>query len=269
MLVLVEIGQPFLMLKDNNKIQTDELAIHKFDDGFYFCSNKNYDFKDFNFFKKNKIFEDYIHSIGLNNLSRISYIEYTRNSFFLPKILFEHTKKDLYLKMFRLNNKTVNANTDNIDSHDIINLYNLDKSIVEIISEKINLKNISHYKTLLFKAIINSKIKGLKQDKIYLHIQKESFDLFYFKDIQFHLCNSFQITNVDDFLYYLFYFIEQFNLINENLSIIFMGKYSFFNTFYDATADFHEEILFDINENKNIKSLQNHYAPFLSNVISL
>ena len=77
--------------------------------------------------------------------------------------------------------------------------------------------------------------------------------------------NRFSIKNEDEFLYYIFFTVEQFDLKSDDFEIIFLGKFLEYNKYYDLTSQFHKYFKFIENDSGIIKDQSKHHAPYLAN----
>ena len=263
-LVPMEIGQKFLMQKENRKIQENEVSIHLFEDGYIFSDNlKTTFYKKSLFTKKTKPSE--LESINLNKI-KVSFISFNKISLFIPSIIFNEKSHKSYFEKSTLNNFKYKTYFDKLNSNNIINTFFLKENEALFNMFPLNkISIISHYKTILLNTIINSKKKSFNDNVVYLNLQKNSFDVFYFIKNKFNLSNSFNIENTEEFLYYFFYFTEQFNLDSNSFSIVFLGKFESFKSHYSAIRDFQTNISFLNSTTKNKDFFDKHPSPFLPN----
>lgn len=268
-LIQVEIGQQFLMQKENRIIGENDIAIHKFENGYSLNDNIKSVFYNKSDFIKNSI-EKEIDSSGFfkkNTKKEIGFISFKPESILIPHNIFDENSQNLYFNDNLSNNNKLRLYFDVINSKEIVNLYRLEE---DDFFKKLYLTNkvsiVSHYKTIILNTLLKINKEDLKENIVYVNLQKDSFDIFYFIEDKFNLSNSFKINNTDDFLYYFFYFTEQFNLKPEAFSIVFLGKYIFFEDYYLGIRDFQTNISFLSNPTDNKGYIENHPAPFLANV---
>ena len=199
----MEIGQKFLMQKENRKIEENEISIHLFEDGYIFSDNfKTTFYKKSLFTKRTKPSE--LESINLNKI-KVSFISFNKISLFIPSIIFNEKSHKSYFEKSTLNNFKYKTYFDKLNSNNIINTFFLKENEALFNMFPLNkISIISHYKTILLNTIINSKKKSFNDNVVYLNLQKNSFDVFYFIKNKFNLSNSFNIENTEEFLYYFF-----------------------------------------------------------------
>ena len=252
------------MQKENRIIRENEVSIHIFEDGYIFSDNlKSTFYKKSLFTKKNQPSE--IESINFNE-TKVSLVSFNKSSFFIPSIIFNEDIQESYFEKKRLKNFKFKTYFDKLNSNEIINTYYLkeNENFLNLFSlNKISV--ISHYKTIILNTIVKSKKEHFNDNVVYLNLQKNSFDIFYFINDKFNLSNSFSINNTEEFLYYFFYFLEQFNLHSNTLSIVFLGKFDSFQDYYSGIRDFETNIFFLNNTTQNKDNIDNHPSPFLAN----
>jgi hypothetical protein len=80
--------------------------------------------------------------------------------------------------------------------------------------------------------------------------------------------NCFSISNTDDFLYYLFFVIEQFDIDTNNLELNFLGKMKSFTPYYEAVEQYHTNINFIDKDINHVSDTSVHHAPYLAKYFS-
>jgi len=76
------------------------------------------------------------------------------------------------------------------------------------------------------------------------------------------LYNSFPHKDEEEFLYYLFFVLEQFYLKQNQFTAIFLGKFLNYQKYYNAFKEFHTLTKFTYPE--NLKIDDDHPAPFFN-----
>ena len=264
-LALMEIGQKSLMQKENRLIRENEVSIHEFEDGYSFSDNLKSIFYNKSSLAKKNIKKE-LESINLNK-NKLSFVSFNKRSNLIPFIVFDEDLKETYFQKKSLKGNYFKTCFDIIKSNDIVNLYRLngDETVMKFFSIN-KTPIISHYKTLILNSLIKTNKVSLKKNIVYINLQWDSYDIFYFIENQFNFSNSFTINNTEDFLYYFFYFAEQFNLKPDSFSIVFLGKFNSFENHYTGIRDFQADISFISNPTNNKDYINNHPAPFLANI---
>tara|TARA_B100001250_G_scaffold220686_1_gene189304 strand:- start:619 stop:1410 length:792 start_codon:yes stop_codon:yes gene_type:complete len=261
----MEIGQKSLMQKENRLIKENEISIHEFEDGYSFTDNLKSIFYSKSSLTKKKI-KKKLESINLNK-NKLSLVSFSKQSNLIPFIVFDEDLKETYFQKNSLKGNDFKTCFDIINSNDIVNLYrlNVDETLFKFFSIK-KTPIISHYKTLILNTLTKINKVSLKKNIVYINLQLDSYDIFYFIENQFNYSNSFNINNTEEFLYYFFYFAEQFNLNPDSFSIVFLGKFNSFENHYTGIRDFQTDISFISNPTNDKDYINNHPAPFLANI---
>ena len=263
-------GQLFLMLSNNKTIHNNDLSIHIFVNGFSFCTKSKVDFLP----RNNEIldfkptFDEFISYYPKKNFRAISIVHFSYPSTFVPQTLFDISYKEKYLSRYNSNSK------NDIFIHDIlkeskkVNVYSYPKEIELILETNKNNYQEIHYNSLLYNLVHKYNVRSENKTQLYIHLQKKKVDVFLIKNKRLLFNNSFLIKNEDDFLYYVFFVIEQFELEINSFEFIFLGKITLFDSYYKAVKIYHENISFYEEEIISNQAIQNHNAPFLSQYFS-
>tara|TARA_A200000113_G_scaffold211058_1_gene211435 strand:- start:555 stop:896 length:342 start_codon:yes stop_codon:yes gene_type:complete len=100
--------------------------------------------------------------------------------------------------------------------------------------------------------------------QLFLHFHSDAVDVFLVNKNTLQFNNRFRITNEDEFLYYVFFVVEQFKLKADEMEVVFLGKIKGFEAYYDAVKQYHSQIMFeDLHAPFQIE-LSDHQAPYLA-----
>ena len=248
-------------------INQKALSIHSFDDGFSFCTNSKIDY----FFSTNNqknfinILNEYLDRQEKSFIESIKFTSFHNPSTFVPYSLFDNSRPKDYLKLYSKEKKDEIAYYDKIEQINQINVYTSPRNISDVL-KKVNLNSeISHYNTLLLNNILSLEFSNGIEYQLFIHLQSEALDVFLFKKKQFKFNNRFLISNEDEFLYYLFFIVEQFDMETEGLEIVILGKIQRYESYYKALNQYHNHIKFVDGDNNQIENLSTHPAPYLAN----
>lgn len=262
----METGQLFLMPNNNKIIQHNELSIHIFVNGFCFCTKSKVDFLPIS----NEIsdikpaFDEFINYYPKRSFKAISIIHFSHPSTFVPQTLYDVSQKKRYLSHYKLTSQNDVFVHDILKESKKINVYSYPKEIESILETNKNNYQEIHYNSILYNLVHKLNIQSENKTQLYVHLQKEKVDVFLMTNKRLLFNNSFLIKNEDDFLYYVFFIIEQFELETNSFEFIFLGKIILFNSYYNAVKVYHENIYFHEDEIISSQAIQNHNAPFLS-----
>ena len=253
-------------MPENSSNIKPTISIHLFNDGFFFSAfaeSNYYEFEDLNLLT-NKGFDDFVRMNGFNQDHEPRILLFDNPSMFIPSLLFDIDDSEEYLSNYtslKFNHEIVHETTEDGQIEIIYQRNNKVNSIFENFFKKVSFR---HYSTILYNNL-NEHIKSNFDNgiKLFVHLQKNQFDLFLFKKNRLLIYNCFPHSNNDDFLYYLFALVEQYDLSPSAFEIIFLGKFDYFKTYYLTLEGFHEKISF-IKKNAEIRGNESHPAPYFS-----
>ena len=258
-------------MPDRTKIINKKaLSIHSFVDGFSFCTKSKIDFFSSSNNQKNfiDILNGYLDKEEKDFIESIKFISFHNPSTFVPYSLFDNSRSKEYLKLYSKEKKDEIVNYDKIEQISQINVYTSPRHISNDL-KKVNLNlEIFHYNTLLLKNILSLELSNEIEYQLFIHLQSEALDVFLFQKKQFKFNNRFLISNKDEFLYYLFFIVEQFDMETEGLEIVILGKIQRYESYYKALNQYHNNIKFVDVDNNQIENLSTHPAPYLANNFS-
>jgi hypothetical protein len=262
----VETGQLFLMVKKIKLIQHNQLSIHAFVNGFSFCTQSKVDFLPTSSVVSDgkSLFEEFINYYPKNSFKAISVVHFSHPSTFVPLALFDVSQKKRYLSHYKIAAKNDVFHHDTLEKSTKVNIYSYPKEIETILETSANNFQEIHYNSLLYNLVHELSLRTEKKSQLFLHLQKEKVDVFLIKNGRLLFNNSFSIKNEDEFLYYVFFVVEQFELESNVFELIFLGKIDLFNSYYEAVKHYHENIFFHQEEIISSQAIKNHNAPFLS-----
>ena len=262
----MEIGQQFLMPKKSRIIQPRELSIHIFQNGFSFCTSSKIDFvsslnNNSNF--KTEL-DDYLGYYTNGDFDSFSIILFQYPSTFVPQNLFNKKQSKLYLSLYHKALETDIVAYDTLEEVEQVNVYSFPESIKNILEEaNVNFQYV-HYNTLLYRIILNLSLSDQFSNQLFVHFQSQAMDIFLVQQNQVLFQNQFAVTNEDEFLYYLFFVIEQFDLESKEFQITFLGKLAAFENYYKIVKQYHSYTSFADKHKILSNDLSLHQAPFLS-----
>ena len=228
----------------SNKKQTkDELSILIHKDGFSFCTNEQH-----------HLFALESHPPSEESLkSWLAYHQLTQPiqklifldhaALTVPLALFDETHAHDYFKSAQLENNDLIPAFNTLTTQEQAVVYGIDASWDRLFQTLFPKAQRSHLVSELLPALSRYSTGKAKRN-LFVHLRKDAFDLFLYQGGQLLLQNSFPHSTADDFLYYLFYVIEQFYLKPEQFNLLFLGKYTQYNDYYEGVKEFHEAIRF-------------------------
>jgi hypothetical protein len=142
----------------------------------------------------------------------------------IPVPLYDEKEKGSYLafnQTYRDNSRIV---ADILKNADSANIYYLSNPLVAKIKELWANARIVHLSSVLIESLlITYKNKGF-EDKIFVHVRDQFFDLVVLREEKLQFFNSFKFNTKEDFLYFILFAMEQLRLNPETNEIIFSGN---------------------------------------------
>ena len=261
MLVQMEIGQQFLMLQIDKKITSDDLSILIFKDRIAFCTLEQTLYFDLE--KKNINSENLGTWINYHNIKKKNNkcILFDVNGVIVPEKLFDETNKNLYLSLTDDDLKNKKIETKLIKSNNQVFIFSQSRDWNLLFQNLAVDLETTHFAAELISFLSKLASENLKKS-VFIHLRKDFFDLFIYQGSQLLLFNSFPHQDEEEFLYYLFFVLEQFYLKANQFEAIFLGKFLKYQSYYNAFKKFHSLANFTYPENLQIDS--NHPAPFFN-----
>ncbi|WP_308992811.1 DUF3822 family protein [Mariniflexile litorale] len=154
--------------------------------------------------------------------SKVNVIYDNNLSALVPKPLFNEDCLADYLKFGSKILKTDFITFDEILINDSVNVYVPYVNINNFIYEHFGSFTYKHISTILIEQILLTE-KNSNIPKVYVNINKGSFELIAINNTKLLLFNTFEYNTKEDFIYYVLFTLEQLELNPEKISLIFIG----------------------------------------------
>ena len=230
----MEIGRLFLMPSKNKSIALTNSSIHLFVNGFSFCTPSRTEFTPFtkNICDFESALEELLNFYPKGMFSGTQIISYHQPSTFVPVKFFDKNLLKNYLHILGNIDENSGLNFDLLKEESQVNVYSYPKIILEILNQQINNATLYHYNSLLYREVNKLSNFSEKEYQLYIHLQKDAMDLYLTKNSCVIFRNHFGIQNKDEFLYYVFFVVEQYKLSSDQFEIVFLGKITAFKKYY-------------------------------------
>lgn len=238
MLKLEEIGQSFMTPKNNksyNQLTNLELSIQISLSGLSFCTLQRdtktiTTLKHLNFDKKLnplEVLDKLAHTFNTEpalqtQFTKVNIVHINELSTLVPKPLF---KEDCLADYLKFNSKILKSDFiafDAIESIDSVNVYIPYVNINNFIFEKFGSFTYKHFSTVLVEQILHIE-KNAASTKVYVHINKNHFEIVVTEKGKLKLYNTFEYSTKEDFIYYILFTAEQLELNPETFNLILLG----------------------------------------------
>ena len=161
---------------------------------------------------------------GLDTMLFDEVVVIHKNNLFslVPKPLFEEKELESYLK-FNIKLLATDAIAfDELENHEMVNVYvpymNINNYIYELFGEF----TYMHNGTVLLQSLMNNQSQ--EQETIcYVHVSKKQMDITILNQRKLLLYNSFIYETKEDFTYYLLFVLEQLNLDTKSTPVKLFG----------------------------------------------
>ena len=255
------------MPSKNKSIAPSNSSIHLFVNGFSFYTPSRTEFTPIteNIGDFKLALEELLNFYPKEMFSGTQIISYHQPSTFVPIKFFDKNLLENYLHILGNIDENSGLNFDLLKEESQVNVYSYPKIILEILNQQINNATLYHYNSLLYREVNKLSNFSEKEYQLYIHLQKDAMDLYLTKNSCVIFRNHFGIQNKDEFLYYVFFVVEQYKLSSDQFEIVFLGKITAFKKYYQSIKEFHRIIRFEDREICNKIDIDQHAAPFFAN----
>ena len=247
-------GHPFLILKKINNIQKN-ILLH-FESSIYLYSSDKFIKVDLNVQDLNSTLLNIFKS---NKQKKLDLIYFNSVPSIVPFELFNENSLDKYLETNII--KGENTLYDNSFDNKLKIVYSFDDFIDydQLRKERI-IFNQKNYFTQLYEFIIKNN-SNQSNFKFYINFHKNSFDIVVTQSNELILFNNFKINDENEFLFYLFFVIKNFEGQEKSNEIIFIGNFKEYINYYELVSKYNriDFILDDINEEQIFPILNENY----------
>ena len=224
------IGLQSLMQKIKTKIS--KASIYQFEHFFHLSSlNENFSssYSDKNQLKlvTNILKKDSIKSIDITHFSSPPSI--------IPSKYYDKSLKAKYLETNTKMSGSIGRDISNDKKMTIV--YSKNENLSQILNN--NDKKIYHtnHFTQLYNYLIG-QLNNSDEFSFFINLSDTSFEIIVFNNNKFVFFNSFNINDENEFLYYTFFVLKNYNASIKLNKIIFLGKYERFDKFYDLVSKY-------------------------------
>lgn len=253
------------MLSENNILQNKSFSIHFFKNGFSFCTDDNTNY--FSHPNDTTEFENSIKNFLNNNQKNFEYfsiIFFQQPSTLIPTIFFDESRLDDYLSFYFKKSETEIIVYDELKKEDSTNVYSIPKKVYNVIGKLDVNFNVFHYTSILIKKVLTLCSTEKFSKQLFIHLHFDAMDIFLVENNKLIFYNRFVVKNQNDFMYYLFFVVEQFDLGPNDFEIQFLGRIDAFESYYEIVKNYHYYITFSTHGLSSKIEFSKHHAPYLS-----
>jgi hypothetical protein len=254
------------MPNKNSTIPLQGTSIHLFGNGFSFCTPSKTEFipapKGSEDFKS--AIDEITNFYPKETIQNLQVVSYHRPSTFVPAVFFEEKLLPNYLRFAGEQDKGSISKFDVLENENTINVYAIPKDISELLNSSLKNNFLCHYNTLLYKEVVAlSKSVGKNKFQLFIHLQSGGMDLYLTENTNMVFQNFFYLKNEEEFLYYVFFVVEQYQLKPQEFEIVFLGEIKNFNSYYEALKKYHLEVHFAKSHPEVSLKTDHHPAPYI------
>lgn len=175
-----------------------------------------------------------------------------RNQLFslVPKAMFKEEELANYLKF----NAKILANDhiayDDIENHDMVNVYVPFTNINNYIYDLFGAFDFMHHGTVLIQTLLGTTMTN-GAPVCYIHLAEQQMDITILSQKKLLFYNSFSYTTKEDFIYYLLFSLEQLKLDTEEISVKLFGTIEEGDDIYNICYQYIKNITISIPDNTN------------------
>lgn len=195
----------------------------------------------------------------LSNLvkNNVEIIYFNSQPSIVPSLYFDEKIDYKYLNTNTLISESIITDTSSDKKIKVV--YSISDELSELlIKNELEYSN-NNYFTYLYDFLVNkvSKSSGLS---FFVNLNNKSFDIIIFNNHEFIFFNSFKINDENEFLYYLFFVLKNYESSIKTDKVMFLGKFEQFKDYYDIASKYS---IIDFIDYKNYTSVIND-SPFFS-----
>lgn len=254
------------MPNKNSTIQHSRSSIHLFANGFSFCTPSKTEFipitehiEDFK-----SALSDLLSFYPKSTFTDAQIVCYHQPSTFVPNVFFNKKLLPNYVKFLGAIDKHSALNYDTLGEEKQVHVYSYPKPILEILNQKLEKATFCHYNSLLYREVNVLAKTSEKEQQLFIHLQRGAMDLYLTNNSRIVFQNHFGIQNEDEFLYYVFFVVEQYKLSPAHFEIVFFGEIATFESYYLGIKEYHHNIRFEASKTNNSFNMDQHPAPFFA-----
>ena len=238
-------GQQYLMQKTKNKI--NKFFIYQFESFFHIDSlDINFESLYLEKEKSTRIPELLIK----NNADSVDFIHINSSPSLVPIDHFDEKLLKDYLKTNISSNSIQQVIYDTTYDKKIKVVYSIDNLVPNTLDKmSINYKNYNHFTSIY--NVLSKHINNSNGLSFFIILNDKSFDIIIFDKNKFIFFNSFKINDENEFLYYLFFVIKNFELSSNQEEIFFLGRFDRYIDYYESVSKF-SKINFISNNNLSL-----------------
>ena len=140
----------------------------------------------------------------------------------IPKEIFDESKKEKYYQFCEPPKEQNLIVYDEIDSINCVGLYQIHKEAKSILDSFFPGNGLLSHVTSIIDWFQKTSGLDANDETVVIHLRQNGIDVFWFRNGRFQFFNSFDCKELTDYIYYLVFFLEQYQVKSEmNKAIVF------------------------------------------------
>lgn len=175
--------------------------------------------------------------------SKIVVIHHNKLFALVPEALFDKENSVHYLNHTAKTLTTDYIDFDTLDLGDMVNVYVPFTNVNNYLFEKYGSFTFQHHNTVFVNSILAQSTMD-DAVKMYVHCLGSTVDILVVKNKKVQLCNTFECSTPEDFIYYLLFVAEQLQLNPEEFELYLTGNISKEHAFYEIAYRYVRNVSF-------------------------
>jgi len=167
----------------------------------------------------------------------------------VPKPLFDEKQLKSYLQYSSKTYTNDYIVYDEIDNHDIVNVYIPFVNLNNFFLEKFGSFEYKHFSTVLIENLLNT-YKFSEHPHMFVHLNSNHFEIIAIANQKLIFYNSFKHQTKEDFIYYILFTAEQLKLNTETFELMLLGHISKDHEYYKVAYKYIRNISLLENRSK-------------------
>ena len=167
----------------------------------------------------------------------------------VPKPLFDPNHINSYIKYSSKTYKNDYIVYDEIENHDMFNVFIPFVNINNFLLEKFGSFEYKHFSSILVEHLLNT-YKFSERPHLFVDLHNEHFEIVAIENNKLVLYNSFKYKTEEDFIYYILFTAEQLNFNPEKFELVLSGSIVKDDTYYKIAYNYVRNISLLENRSK-------------------
>jgi hypothetical protein len=159
-----------------------------------------------------------------NPVRSLKVILENNRSTLIPFALFEESEKETYLNFTIESEAEENVLFDKLSGFEIVNVFGVDNTLYDQITRSFPEAKTCHISTHLIETIWLNYKNLITDKRIFIHVREGAFNMMVFEKKQLLYSNAFHFMAPEDFVYFVIFVMEQFNLNPEEVQVTLLGN---------------------------------------------